>query len=217
MLGLFGAQALAQHGQGLGASHADQAGQGPGAAGIRDQADLAEGLDEAGRAGRQHQVAGQRDVGTGAGSHAVHRADHRQRQVAQGAHQRVVELVDRFAQVRHLGARGDVAIGQVLAGAETTAFGSQQQHPCFAALAYLLECLAHFQVHGGIEAVQLLGAIQREEGDAVLDGKQDVLESHDRLAPSVEGKMFSGPGSGLGVFPGRHGCLRRGRRCRPAR
>ena len=45
-----------------------------------------------------------------------------------------------------------------------------------------------------------------EEGNAVLDGKQDVLESHDRLAPSVERMKFSALGSGPGAFPGRRGC-----------
>ncbi|MNJ49163.1 hypothetical protein D3C77_443810 [compost metagenome] len=82
LLGLLGTQPLTQHGQGFGPCHADQPWQQPGTARVWHQADLAEGLDEAGRAGGQHQVAGQRDVGTGAGSHAVDRADYRQRQVA---------------------------------------------------------------------------------------------------------------------------------------
>ncbi|MCY1185391.1 hypothetical protein D9M73_261660 [compost metagenome] len=126
MFGLFGAQAIAKQGQGLGAGHADQPWQGPGATGIGNQADLAECLDETGRTRRQHQVAGQRDVGASACGYAVDRADHRQRQVAQLADQRVVELFDGFTQVRHGTARRDIAVAQVLPGAETAAFTGQQ-------------------------------------------------------------------------------------------
>jgi hypothetical protein len=33
-------------------------------------------------------------------------------------------------------------------------------------------------MHLRIEAVELFGAVQAEEGDACLDGKQDVFEVH---------------------------------------
>src|SRR5450830_358605 len=59
LLRLFGAEFFAQHGQSGGAGLADQAGQVVRAARVGDQAQLAEGFDETGRAGRQHDVAGQ--------------------------------------------------------------------------------------------------------------------------------------------------------------
>jgi hypothetical protein len=51
--GLFGGQFVGQQGQAHGARHADALRQEPGAAGVRNQADLAEGLQEGGRLGWQ--------------------------------------------------------------------------------------------------------------------------------------------------------------------
>jgi hypothetical protein len=57
---------------------ADQAGQHPGAAAVGDQADRGEGLDEFRRSGGDHDVAGERDIGAGAGGDAVDPGDDRQ-------------------------------------------------------------------------------------------------------------------------------------------
>ena len=98
-LRLLGADRVGEHHQRAGARLADEARQEPGAAGIRDEADPGEGLQEPRRSRRQHDVAGEREVGAGAGRDAVDRADDRLRQFAQGADQRIVALLDRLAEI----------------------------------------------------------------------------------------------------------------------
>jgi hypothetical protein len=115
----------------------------------------------------QHDVAGQRQVGAGAGGHAVDGADHRHRQGAQRRHQRGVEFFDRFAEVDAGGARFDGAVVQVLAGAEAAAGAGQQQHAHGLVGLELVQGVADFAVHGLGEAVQAVGAVQGEDGDAV--------------------------------------------------
>ncbi len=83
LLGLFGAEFFAQHGQTGGAGLADQARQMIRAAGIGNQAQFAERFDKAGRAGGDDDIAGQRKIGAGAGGDAVDGADDRHWQRAQ--------------------------------------------------------------------------------------------------------------------------------------
>ncbi|MCY1466486.1 hypothetical protein D9M71_848120 [compost metagenome] len=42
----------------------------------------------------------------------------------------------------------------------------------------MLECFLHFAVHLGVEAVELVWPVEAEQGDAGVDGKQDVFEVH---------------------------------------
>lgn len=190
--------------------------------GIGDQTDLAEGLNETRRTCRQHQVAGQRNVRASPGRHAVDRADHRQRQVAQLADQRVVELLDRLAQIRHGAARCDIAVAEVLPGAEAATFTGQQQDAHVGVLPDLFQRFFHFAMHLCVEAVELVRPIEAEQGDAGLDGKQDVFEVHGLGALlEVVRIRYRWPDYcpvKVGVrFPERPGCLRRGRGYRPAR
>jgi hypothetical protein len=178
LLGLLGRQLVAQQGQAHRARRADQARQHPGAAGIRDQAQLAEGFDEAGGLRGQHDVAGQRQVGAGAGGHAVHRADHRHRQGAQGRDQRRIEFFDRFAEVDAFAARLHGAVVQVLAGAEAAAGAGQHQHAHGFVGLQLVQGVADFAVHGLGEAVQAVRAVEGEDGDAVFDGEFDGFVGH---------------------------------------
>src|SRR5579859_4571269 len=67
-----------------------------GAAGIGDEANFAERLNEAGRPGSKDDVAGERDIGAGAGCDAVDRADDRLLKAAQAADQRIVPGVERL-------------------------------------------------------------------------------------------------------------------------
>ena len=92
-LGLLGAEWLGQHGKAARAGGADEARQRPGAAGVGDEADAGEGLQEAGAARGVHQVAGQRDVGAGAGGDAVDGADDRLLQRGDQLDQRIVGLL----------------------------------------------------------------------------------------------------------------------------
>ncbi len=94
------------------------------------------------------------------------------------ADQRVVELFDGLAQVRRAAARRHVAVAEVLAGTEAAAFAGQQQHAHIRILAYLLEGFFDFAVHLRVEAVELVWAIEAEQGDAGIDGKEDVFKGH---------------------------------------
>ena len=105
---------------------ADQARQDVGAAGIRDQAELAERLDELRRAGGEHEVAVEREIGAGAGRDAVDRADHRALEAADPADQRIVQPLQGIAEIGRRVAFADHPIAEVLAGAEAAAGAGQQ-------------------------------------------------------------------------------------------
>ena len=89
----------AQHGERAGAGIAHRVRQEPGAAEIGDQRDAHEGLVEAGRAGGQDDVAGQREVGAAARRHAVDRADDRLGQRAHGADHGIEDAVHVGAEI----------------------------------------------------------------------------------------------------------------------
>src|SRR5260370_1238581 len=107
--------------------HAEEARQNQGAAAIGNQADAREGLDEARRLRRQHDIAGQRQIGAGAGGDAVDGADHRQRQGAQLADQRIVVV----EQVPDLSRRQVDNRVQILPGAEAAPGAGDQFTPEF--------------------------------------------------------------------------------------
>jgi len=77
------------------------------------------------RARRQHDVAGERNVGAGAGRDAVDRGNDWKRQCAQLAHKRVVMGVERVPEHGRLAVRGH-PLAQILASAEGTAGAGQQ-------------------------------------------------------------------------------------------
>ena len=70
-------QLLGEQGEAHGARHADALRQEPGAAGVGDQAELAERLQEGGGFLRDDEVAGQRHRAAGAGGDAVDGGDGR--------------------------------------------------------------------------------------------------------------------------------------------
>eukprot|EP01022_Parablepharisma_sp_SALTPOND_P021539 TRINITY_DN427_c0_g2_i1.p1 TRINITY_DN427_c0_g2~~TRINITY_DN427_c0_g2_i1.p1 ORF type:complete len:1279 (+),score=502.02 TRINITY_DN427_c0_g2_i1:12957-16793(+) len=178
LLGLLGADLVAQQCHAHGARRAHQARQEIGAAGIGDQPQLAEHFDEIGRACRQHDVAGQRDIGAGTGSHAIDGADHREGQGAQRFHQWAIVFLDGFAQVDGGVARLDGAVAQVLAGAEAAAGTGQQQHAHRGIGLQAGDGVAQLQVHGDREAVELVRAIEGDDGDAVAVLDEDGCVVH---------------------------------------
>ena len=76
---------------------------------------------------REHDVAGERDVGAGAGRDAVDGADDRHRQGAQLLHERSVIGLDGAAEIGRLRPLAHHAVGEILPGAEA-APGARQQH-----------------------------------------------------------------------------------------
>ena len=167
-------QLVAQQCQAHRARIAEQPRQQPRAAGVRHQAELAERLNEARRARRDHQIAGQRDVRARAGGHAVDGGDDRHRQIAQREHQRLVVLLDRLAEIDALPARRDGAIAEILAGAEAAAGAGEHQHARSAIFRQATERIAHFAMHLDVEAVEPIGPVQRQPRDAVAHSNRMV-------------------------------------------
>jgi len=120
---------------------ADQARQNPGTAGVWDQADAGEGLHETGRARRQHDVAGERDVAAGAGGDAIDRGNHGKRQLTQLAHQRIVMCF--LSSAEHDGfARLGEAVVEVLSGTKAAPLAGDQQRAAALVGFSLCDCLA---------------------------------------------------------------------------
>ena len=74
-LSLLGADRLGQHHERPGARIANEAGQDERAAGVGNEADAHEGLEELSRLRREHDVAGERDIGARPRRRTVDRAD----------------------------------------------------------------------------------------------------------------------------------------------
>jgi len=93
--------------------------------------------------------------------------------------------LDGVTQVRRgvgAGFGGHGPVGKILAGAEAAAVAGDQQGPAFAVLAGLLhlaEGVTHLPVHGFIEAVEAVRAVQNQRGHAVLKTEFDGVEGHE--------------------------------------
>src|SRR5262249_13080993 len=133
-------------------------------------ADLAEGLDEARRARRQHDVAGQRDVGPRARGNAVDGADDRLRQAAQAPDQRIVPGFERVPRGR-AAAPAVPPQGQVLAGARAAARAGQEHGADLGIALGVLERRLQLAVEIRRERIELLRPIERQRRDA---GRLDV-------------------------------------------
>src|SRR5258705_489020 len=119
--GILRAQLLSRQGKAERPGRSDEPRERPRARGIRHQAQLAERLYETGRAGGDDQIAGDRDIGAGAGSDAVHRRDHGHGEAAQGRDEWRVVFFNGFAEIDGRGTRSHGPIVEVLARAEATA------------------------------------------------------------------------------------------------
>ena len=121
-------------------------------------------------------ITGQGDIRPGPGRDAIDGANDRHGQRFQLAHQRVIALLQRLTQIRGLCAGRDGAIRQILARRKPLPRPRDQQatRPVLRRL-HLFQGVAQLLVHGGVEAVQLVGAVQGQGGDAHLDLEQDGL------------------------------------------
>ena len=120
---LLGGNALAEHHHLDRPGAAGEARQQPGRAGVRDQADIDERLEEIGRAAGDDDVGGQRQRAAGAGAGPVHRGDDGNRQVEDRLDQRIEMLLQRHAGI----VRQAAAAGEVGAARKAAALAGDQQ------------------------------------------------------------------------------------------
>ena len=170
-LGIGRAQFVTRHAQRHGARQAHALRQQPGAARIRHQPDLAEGLDEAGtgrgngdvtRHGHRCACARRDAVDRAHGGHA-----HRH-QAPRGG---VESLVDHRAGIgaeHDVVARAKVELRQIGAGAKRAAGTGQHQRADRLVGLDLVERSPQIAVHLAREAVERGGAVQRQDGDGAF-------------------------------------------------
>ena len=174
---LLGRQLLAEERESEGPCRADESRQEPRAARVRNETQLGEGLHEARRARRHDEVTGERNVRTRTGSHAIDRGDHRQRQLAQRQHQRLVVFLDRFAEIGGTAAGSHRTIIEILPRTEAASSAGDHQHARTTGL-HGGERGADLGMHRRIEAVETLGAIEGQPGDARVEIEEYVLVAH---------------------------------------
>ncbi len=148
----------------------------PPASGMRPM--RAKGLQEAGAARGVHQVAGQRDVGAGAGGDAVDGADYRFLQRRDELDQRIVGLLQPTAGIEARSVGGPADLGQVLAGREGPAGAGQHHHPALRIGARRLQSGTQLGMHAEREGIELVGPVERQLRDAAFLRNQDRLAAH---------------------------------------
>lgn len=142
------------------AGGADQPWQKPGASRIRHQPYPGEGLHERRGFRCQHDVAGERDTGAGAGGNAVDGRDHRKGQAAQFADQRVVILIKCPAEHDPLARLGH-AVVEILTGRESAAGSGQQERAAIGIALRLVEHRFQRAMHVLVESIQPLRPVER--------------------------------------------------------
>ena len=180
----LGAERLGEERKPHGARRAGEARQEIGAAGVRNEADAREGLDDRGGAGGEHHVAGERDVRARAGGGAVQGAEDRLGQLAHAPHQRVVVRAERDREVDRRRARADVALGEVLAGAEGPPCAREHHDADLGLVRGALHRLAQQLVHLWVERIELVRPVERDREDACVERNQDGRHGRRKLTIS---------------------------------
>ena len=171
---LGGVDHVAEPAQLEGLRQPDQAGKEPRSAPVGMESDAREGLAEARLLGRHAQVAGERQVQSGAGGGAVHRGERRERQrrqrtddFAAGRDQRGERLVTGapLLEARH--------VPHVAAGRERAPRPGHHQHADVAARGDARDRPGELLAHVVGECVELLQPVERDGGDVFLDVQQN--------------------------------------------
>ena len=153
----------------------------PASAAVGDQAQGREALDEFGGFGGDDQVAGERNVGACAGSDSVDARDHRLGHGRKAADKRVPAFLNRGAEVDRL-AGGDHSVVQILSRAKTATGAGKDDDP---RISGFIERLGEFDMHLTSEAVETVGAVERDAGDVVAPIEKDGVVGH---VPWLEGR-----------------------------
>jgi hypothetical protein len=178
--GLLGRNGLGKQSKGSRPRAADEARQKPGATRVGDETELGEGLTEFGRARGDDDVAGERDVRAGAGSHSVDRADDRHRQLAQLAHERIVVPGNRDREIGRLARRID-AVGKILARAKSASGAGQDQRTAGLVVLRVGQRGEESAVHVAGEGVEPVGPVERQQPISVPDVGQYEVFRHVHL------------------------------------
>lgn len=156
------------------------------------QADPGEEEGEAGRGVGDTEVRRQGEHRSGARRHPVHRRDHREGALPDGAH----HLAGHAVEVQEPGGvhaeRGADDLVDVAAGAEAASLAGQHQGPYGPLPGQLREQVPQVGVGAEGERVELLGAGQGDGGDAVGEIDAQVLPAGVRAAEPVKGLMTCG-------------------------
>src|SRR6185437_2056921 len=170
LLGFFSGKRLGQQCETARASRADEPRQNPRPARIRNEADTGKRLDEACRACRNDDVAGERDVRPGASRDAVDRGNHGKWQGAEFPHKWIVMLFQRIARY-WLFPRLEQAIAEILPGAKAAAGACDEQRAAGAVRFCICNRLAQRRMHRVIECIEFVGPIQGNDAvaGALLD------------------------------------------------
>jgi hypothetical protein len=112
------------------------------------------------------------------------------RRFCRAQHQRLVVLLDHVAYVGQMavGQRGHIRVGEVLPSAEGAPGTAQHEHARGLVGLDVIEGVTQLSVHLAGEAVELVGAVQRQAGDAVGDLEMDVLVLHSTLPNSCRNR-----------------------------
>ncbi len=176
---LRGGDAFAEHRHLGGARHAHAGGHEQRGAPVGHQADVDEGKQEVGALRGDHEVAAERQRAADACGGAVDAGHHRQRQLADRVHDRVVALGQHLVDVGPaLGGLLDAEVLQVGAGGEG-ASGARDHHGARrVVLACLPQCGEQVAAELLVPRVQRLRAVELDRGDPVgVDRQVDCLES----------------------------------------
>ena len=157
--GVFRADRIGQHGECAGAGVAHKPRQDPGAARIGNKANAREGLQKLGRFRREHDIAGQRDIGAGPRSRAVDRTDDRLREIVDRTDQRIDSFFERLAKVRPGLARSKRAVGKVRPGAEASAGARNENRAAVGLRGSAGDSRRQRFEERGVQRVQALGSI----------------------------------------------------------
>ncbi len=164
----------------------------PAAAGVRDQPDLAERLNELGAFGCHNHVTCQRQVGARPRRDPIDGADHREVERPDQPNQRRIKRAHSLSQVRRPLHFTRIAVPQILPGAEPAPGTCQQNGSCPVVPRGLNRC-AQGVMHLFIKAVQAVGPVQGDFDPVAVILNQNRFRH--RTSPSVSrsGKTLHRP------------------------
>jgi hypothetical protein len=130
-----------------------------------------------------HQIAGQRHTHAGASGDAVDGGNGWHTQICKPHDERLVITLHYITYVRHFAIHHRHAgVGEILARTKSTASAGDHQNTDRGIVLNLIQGIADLGVHGLGKAIELIGPIQREPGDGILNGKQNMLVGHRSLS-----------------------------------